>query len=380
MSDNIIKDDQQLDISDVDLAKIAAALIGVEYPGDEYFDGTKQIDNQSSVKVVKVEESIENIPEKSEETLLEVDRAERTRSTPFRKQSFSAWQSARLRNFAKAGIIDTTEPTTDNEEVVSQVEPLPLVEEGVITISDILGDDAQSFDHEPDLTDVEENDNQDLLYTEPIKPYDIEEEYGALTESEQEMSLDEIEGEVIVDDASQIDTGEIETDEIVDIEEENVESDFALVSDEQEIDQVSQNSVYVAPIIVPNIDNDENIATQKEDNDIDETSVEVDNVADETHENTEIKAQVEEIQKPKKVKRVKPIVEDIREITVCEKKNKPSATAPVMPEITFEKPTYFAYLETKPKKIRKTGNAPHLIPKDSEPVEFTPKGGKYREI
>ena len=49
MSDKTSDKDQQLNISDVDLAKIAAALLGVEYPGDEYFDGSKTVENKSTV-------------------------------------------------------------------------------------------------------------------------------------------------------------------------------------------------------------------------------------------------------------------------------------------------------------------------------------------
>lgn len=394
MSDKTSDKDQQLNISDVDLAKIAAALLGVEYPGDEYFDGSKTVENKSTVatSMPEIIKSEENLP--SQEILPEVNYTERVRSTPFRKQSYSAYQSARLRNFAKAGIIDTNIVEDDivNEESLQ-------VEEGVITINDILG--GEEFNHEPDLLNTEDVENQ--AFPDTLAPtYDIEKEYGPLDEEEQfdasgeinlvsedDIELNANESKVVVEN---IDQDEVEYSEIESVEEGEIELSNVDSGDEGEIfvdeyqdvsEDLSQNITPVIPVVVPvgsvgKVEKKVSAQENREEIDLEnygESEVEIE---DAYQNEDKFDLDIETI---KPVKRSRVVYEDIREITVCEKKNKvKTSDAPKMPEFIPEKPTYFAFIDPKPKKIRKTGNAPHIIPNDSKPVEFTPKGGKYREI
>lgn len=365
MSDNIKNDNQRIELSDTDLAKIAAALLGVEYPGDEYFDGTKETDSVSTVKVVSVEnenQTKEETLEPTNEELPEVNYTQRLRSTPFRKQSFSAWQSARLRNFAKAGIISTEieeenddalqEELAISEEAIIVDNSIEPEEEGVITISDILGEDAVVMEHEPDLLGIDdevepdENAQEDTVATVLDETEDIEEGEIELTEEESETDNQLLDEE---------DSEEVNDGDGFDFEEESTEDDV------EQIERL-KNVSPIIPIVasMPAFEDSQNIDKKEE---IEETKIEpVVPVA------------------PKKVRKERAIVEEIREITVCEKKNKQKTQPPVMPEFSVEKPMYFAYIETKPKKIRRTSNAPHIIPTDSQPVEFSPKGGAYREI
>ncbi len=360
MSDNLKNDNQRIELSDTELAKIAAALLGVEYPGDEYFDGTKETDSVSTVKVVSVEnenQTEEETLEPTNEELPEVNYTERVRSTPFRKQSFSAWQSARLRNFAKAGII-STEIEEENDDVLqdqlaiseeaiivdnSEIEP---EEEGVITISDILGEDSIVMEHEPDLLSVDDEDSGSESEQEEIVAPIIEETEDI---EEGEIELSEEESEI---DNQVLDEEKIEQDEIQEIIDDDG-LDFVEESTEDDGEQIERLKS-ISPII-PIV-----ASTTIEEEPKSEPAVSV---------------------APKKVRKERVAVEEIREITVCEKKNKEKTVSPpVMPEFVAEKPMYFAYIETKPKKIRRTSNAPHIVPTDSQPIEFSPKGGAYREI
>lgn len=348
MSDINNKDKSNEGFSDVNYAKIVAALIGVEYPGDEYFDGTitsktsinveeeiptfesKEVESPKEqdisqeiqerveeVETTPVEEFIEetvaqeiqeeqvaepiqelsasdNLPQEIEEkeispVLVETPQQERVRSTPFRKQSYSQWQSARLRNFAKAGILLSPELNQESEE---KGEVLSLDDEDVITVDSILAGEN------PTLVESEEKQDETLL--------DIEQK-----------------------------------------EESNENESQSLVEEISSIESVEEQIEPVIPIAVP-ISSDETEILEEEDEDED---VVYEYVYD---------------------------YDEPRDITVMAKTSKVTKEPPVLPELKEEKPFFFAKLEEKPQKIKRKNNAPLIIPADSESVGFAPKGNKYR--
>ncbi len=346
MSDINNKDKSNKGFNDVNYAKIVAALIGVEYPGDEYFDGT--ITSKTSINVEQetptfegkeaesiieqdipneiqetieeeqttlVEELVEdtssqvnqqeeqvtesiqelsasdNLPQEIEEkeispVLVETPQQERVRSTPFRKQSYSQWQSARLRNFAKAGILLSPELNQESEE---KGEVLSLDDEDVITVDSILAGEN------PTLVESEEKQDDTLL--------DIEQK-----------------------------------------EESNENESQSLVEEISSIESVEEQIETVIPIIAP-ISSDETEILEEDDDVVYEYVYDYD---------------------------------EPRDITVMAKTSKVTKEPPVLPEFKEEKPFFFAKLEEKPQKIKRKNNAPLIIPADSESVGFAPKGNKYR--
>lgn len=292
MSDITKKVNKLDNISDVEFAKIAAALIGVEYPGDEYFeDGKARIvirednDTQSEDLVVA---SKETAPLSID--VINVETGERVRSLPFRKQSFSQWQSARLRNLAKVGIL-----SLDKEDAMNSDSS------GSQAVLDILLGKQTSL--------IEENSKSSSDDEFKVSELDSLEEILLMTSNE---SVDKNQTE---DSKLQEDKDDsLSVDKIL-----TIESD----SEEEKLDEISVN----------------------ERNDVIDSSYYV-----------------------------------VPEVTVLEKKNRAKLRPPVMPEFIPEKSIYFAHIEIKPRRIRRTSNAPHIIPTHSEPIEFSPKGGKYREI
>lgn len=301
MSDIIKKDNSIDNISDVDFAKIAAALLGIEYPGDEFFE-----DGKIKTIIGKIVQD-DNLSLEENETailqrLIDLGAVDRVRSVPFRKQSFSAWQSARLRNFAKAGIIS---PPKEGNDVV-RGETVRLTEsDDIVTVDDILSGNASS--HE----DV------DLFKSEQDDEFTVD-------------KLDNFEDIVTI----------LSNESAYEEKEVDVLSEEGVVSKEE-----SKDASYVTPVIM-------RADTNVQGNSHDLLS---DDEADYG-------------------------VQGVQEVTVLEKKSGTKLRPPVMPEYNPDKPIYFAHIETKPRKIRRTSNAPHIIPAHSEPIEFSPKGGKYREI
>ncbi len=389
MSDINKKDSQYKGLSDVDLAKLAAALIGVEYPGDEYFDGSakilpakssqaleeplQEIKNEpevveEAVEVTSIEQTEEPIIEEQAEEILEEEISEqieeieeeileetpipvvdepveeepqtieenevenelvttseglptvqtqpieRIRSTPFRKQSYSQWQSARLRNFAKAGIISAPD---EIEEV--EAEAVELKDDEIVTVDSILQEDALQLENviEEAVPETVEESLEEVVAPEEL----AEEVISAEDESEEKAEEPtEIEPEIVI--------------------EEPIAEDAPETLEQTPQIEISEPTP-VIPVLIP----------------------------------VERPAPA-----PKKAKAINKAPVEIKEVKALAKKNKPKSKPPVLPEFIPEKPTYFAYIEEKPQKIKRKNNAPLIIPADSEPIGFAPKGSKYREI